>query len=178
MGDAGVLYRKASGQVAASAPTPRAAGPRRSAFAAPQACSLCHPLHSPPDGTAPPILQPLHAHGYTRLPFPETASPDIALAIPAVSTSAENMTPIPAELPRFLWLCIKPQKWHALTLVASALICALLRNLAGPYFYKQIVDTAARLGGHPDLLQALAWPALFSSSCCLANPSISAWLTG
>lgn len=82
------------------------------------------------------------------------------------------MNPIPAELPRFLWLCIKPQKWHAFILVASALICALLRNLAGPYFYKQIIDTAARLGSHPDLLQALAWPALFFL-CMLLGESIN-----
>ena len=89
------------------------------------------------------------------------------------------MTPIPAELPRFLWLCIKPVKWHALALACSSLVCALLRNLAGPYFYKQIVDTVAKLGGQADLAQALALPALFFLGMLLCesiNFRVADWL--
>lgn len=89
------------------------------------------------------------------------------------------MTPIPAELPRFLWLCIKPLKWHALALACSSLVCALLRNLAGPYFYKQIVDTVAKLGGQADLAQALALPALFFLGMLLCesiNFRVADWL--
>ena len=69
------------------------------------------------------------------------------------------MTDIPARLPEFLWLCIKPQKWFAFALTGTALIVALLRNLAGPYFFKCIIDVVAQLNGQAGMLQAIALPA-------------------
>ena len=89
------------------------------------------------------------------------------------------MTPIPAELPRFLWHCIKPQKWHALAIVLTALICALLRNLAGPYFYRQIVDGVAHLGGQAGMVRAIVPPALMFLGMLLSesiNFRVTDWL--
>lgn len=69
------------------------------------------------------------------------------------------MTELPARLPAFLWFCIKPQKWLAFALVCTALLFALLRNLAGPYFFKCIIDVAAKRNGQAGMLQAIAMPA-------------------
>jgi ATP-binding cassette subfamily B protein len=97
-------------------------------------------------------------HGFPFLKPPARIdSGPLSAALPF----AHDMTPIPTGLTRFLWLCIKPLKWHALALACSALLCALLRNLAGPYFYKQIVDAVARLGDQSGMASALALPALF-----------------
>jgi ATP-binding cassette subfamily B protein len=89
------------------------------------------------------------------------------------------MTPIPTQLPGFLWMCIRPQRWHALAVVCTALVCALLRNLAGPYFYKQIVDIAANLHGHADMLKAILFPALVFLGMLLGesiNFRVTDWL--
>ena len=44
-------------------------------------------------------------------------------------------------------------------MIGTALICALLRNLAGPYFFKCIIDVVADMKGHAGMLQAVALPA-------------------
>jgi ATP-binding cassette subfamily B protein len=69
------------------------------------------------------------------------------------------MTHIPARLPAFLWLCVKPQKRFAFAIIGTALLCAVLRNLAGPYFFKCIVDIVAKMEGHAGMLQEIALPA-------------------
>lgn len=69
------------------------------------------------------------------------------------------MINIPARLPAFLWLCIKPQKRFAFAVIGTALLCAILRNLAGPYFFKCIVDIVAKMQGQAGMLQEIAPPA-------------------
>ena len=69
------------------------------------------------------------------------------------------MNNIPARLPAFLWLCIKPQKRFAFAVIGTALLFAVLRNLAGPYYFKCIVDIVAQMRGQTGMLQEIALPA-------------------
>lgn len=89
------------------------------------------------------------------------------------------MTPVPAELPRFLWLCIRPHKWHALALVGTALVCGLLRNFARPYFTKCIIDIVGHQSGNAEMLQAIMLPSLIFLGMLVSesiNLRVSDWL--
>src|SRR5947199_9305439 len=57
------------------------------------------------------------------------------------------MTHLPTKLPHFLWHFVKPYRAYAFGLMGAALVFALLMNLLGPYYLKQMIDTIASVEG-------------------------------